>query len=66
MPGSVLFNELLAQEKENANYKNSIKIINLLTELSKENPKAFVSPFETVFEDIFGPHLGWKYRKLTY
>ena len=47
-----------------SNYKVSIKILSVLTELAKAGNTNITTSLETVFGEIFGQHLSWRYSSL--
>ena len=64
LPGSNLFGDILNHEKEMATYTNTIKIINLLSDLFEHHQTILAPALNVVFDEIFGAHLSWQYGSL--
>ena len=57
LPGSSLFSEIMSQEREMSSYQNLIKIIKILGSCCKKYHSVLMPCLESVFSEIFGPHL---------
>ena len=57
LPGSSLFSEIMSQEREMSSYQNLIKIMKILGSCCKKYHSVLMPCLESVFSEIFGPHL---------